>query len=82
MPPNNREVELSTWLKASKMSCCLSAGNPASGVGHPEPQDNLVVSSRLGQDLDDELAAIGELDGVAHEVDDHLDRAQGIADHA
>ena len=48
-------------------------------IADGEVQHDLAVAHRFRPDLEHDLAALGELDGVAHQVDDDLPQAGGIA---
>ena len=54
--------------------------NADAGVGHREPQPHLVFPRVIDRHFGDHLAALGELDGVAHQIDQHLTQPSGIAD--
>ena len=57
----------------------LVCWNADSGIRHGEVQANKVVRLLLGLDTNDDLSAFGELDRVAHEVDDDLPQTSGVA---
>ena len=82
VPPNRRVVELSAWVKASKIDRCLSAGIPSPVSVTQKFRPTWSSPHWLGRDLDDHLAVLGELDRIAHQVDDHLAQADRVADHA
>jgi hypothetical protein len=79
VPPYLRVVEASAWLKALEHLAALLGGHPDAGVADPEVQFDRFVRGDL-LDANDDLAFLGELDGVVAEVDEDLSKAQRIAD--
>ncbi len=58
----------------------LRLGNADSGVLDFEAELHLSLGDRLGLDSNDDVAVLGELDGVAHDVGEDLAQAVPIAD--
>ena len=75
VPPLALVLELSTWWNCSKMRAWCSAGNAGACVGHADGE--VAVDCGRG---DAHLAGIGELDGVADQVEQHLGEALLVAD--
>ena len=82
VPPNRRVVEPSAWLKASKIVACLSAGMPMPVSVTAKCSIEPVAGARVFATLDQDVALLGELDGVADEVDEHLPEPHRVADDA
>ena len=82
MPPYSRVVEPSAWAKASKISSCLLAGDADAGVRDQEAEHDGPRLLRLLLDLHHHLAVLGELDRVAHEVDEDLPQPRRVAHQA
>ena len=76
VPPNRRAVDVSAWLKAWKMSACLSSGIPGPVSATETCEQEFLRLGRAAGPHDD-LARFGELDGVAHQVHQHLAAAAG-----
>jgi len=79
VPPNLRVVEASAWTNGPKICHCFSAGMPMP-VSDTVNLSPLVAVPPVELDVDDHLAAVGELDGVADEVHEHLAEPPRIAD--
>ena len=81
MPPYLRVVEPSAWAKASKISRCLSGGMPmpVSLTAKCRQTSSLRPATRCSTSHH-HLAALGELDGVADQVDDDLPQPARVAD--
>ena len=56
-------------------------GNSSSGILDLEADHALIVARRFQTHLDRHIAFVGELDGVAHQVDQDLPQAEGVAPH-
>ena len=71
VPPNFRVDELSTWVNGWKSSSDLLFVHADARVDHVETKSRRTA---FAGEPDDEanLALIGELDRVAHEIDQHL----------
>ena len=67
VPPLAFVLELSTWWNWSKMRVCCSSADSRTRVRHA---DGEMAVSRDGDDA--HLAGVGELDGVADKVEEHL----------
>ena len=83
MPPNRRVVEPSACSNGSKIVSSFSAGMPIPVSATAKRRMTLLarrVSSRPTDD--DDLAALGELDGVADQVDQDLAQPAGVADQS
>ena len=92
VPSYVRVVELSSCSKAWKIFSCLSRGMPmpVSRIAKCNTCDgrdpgtdgpgSVAVGSHAGLDPDDDLALLGELDGVADEVEQDLPQPAGVAD--
>ncbi len=80
VPPNRRVVEPSTCSNGSKTALQLVGGDADPGVGDIESEDDLVKAGVFHRHIDDDLAAVGELDGVADQVDQDLAQAIVVAD--
>ena len=87
VPPNLRVVEPSACSKGAKMSFCFAGGDADARVAHGDVQDHVAGRARgLVSSVDAPRSttspARGELDGVAHQVHEHLLEAQRVADRA
>ena len=71
-PSKCRAFEPSPCSKSSKIAARRSLGTPGPGVDHLEQQPP--VARRLDADAD--AAAVGEFDGVAGEIGQHLAQPQ------
>ena len=80
VPPNRRVVEPSACSNGSKIACSFSAGMPMPVSAIREAEDDPVNAGLLQRDSDDDLALLGELDGVADQVDQDLAQPAGVAD--
>ena len=58
----------------------LVLGNPDAGVAHGAAQHDGVLVALGRGDLDTDLARVGELDGVAHQIEQDLTESARIAD--
>ena len=58
----------------------LVLGNADARVAHRAAEQHLVVAPLGHRDLDADLARVGELDGVAHQVEQDLTQSSRIAD--
>ena len=74
VPPLALVLELSIWWNCSKTRFSSSCRYPWTGVGHGHGE--VAVRGRRG---DAHLARVGELDGVADEVEKHLGEALLVA---
>ena len=63
------------------MLCCVSGGTPIPVSATVEPKDHRVVAAGVDRDAQQDLAAMGELDGIAHQVDEDLAEPPGVSDH-
>ena len=80
VPPNRRVVDPSAWLKASKIVSCLSAGTPTP-VSLTRKCSRVQPSRRVSSCSSTRTWPLrGELDGVAHEVREHLLEPPRVAD--
>ena len=91
MPSYLRVDEVSSCSNAWKIACLFLGLDADAGVRHREAQAHL---RRAGAEPDlpsgaelpggfhqhHDLAAFGELDGVAYEIDEHLAQPAGVAD--
>ena len=82
VPPKRRVVEASSWANSSKIRAVVLGGDADAGVGHLEAHAQPPALLRERHQAEGHLAALGELDGVATEVDQHLAQAHGIHLHA
>ena len=81
VPPYLRVVELSACANASKISSLLVGRDADAGVADGEVQRAPRRRLRLrSSTCDDDLALLGELDGVADQVDEDLPQPAGVAD--
>jgi hypothetical protein len=75
VPPYLRVVEASAWVKAWKSMADLFGRDADAGVAHGEVE-HVAVSTFTGAidlaDEEEDLALLGEFDGVADEVDEDL----------
>ena len=80
VPPNLRVVELSAWVKGSNRRPRMSAGMPMP-VSATSKRDAARRRSpaRAASTRDRDVAALGELDRVADEVDQDLAEARRVA---
>ena len=78
MPPYLRVVKESAWLKALKICALRLLRDADAGIGHLEAQLPVLVE-RL--DAHHDLAGLGELDGIARQIDEHLPQPHRIAAH-
>ena len=74
MPPLALVLELSIWWNCSKTRFSSSGRYPWTRVSHGNGE--VAVHGRRG---DAHLASVGELDGVADEVEEHLGEALLVA---
>ena len=74
MPPLALVLELSIWWNCSKTRFSSCSRYPWTRVGHGNGE--VAVHGRRG---DAHLARVGELDGVADEVEEHLGEALLVA---
>jgi hypothetical protein len=51
-----------------------------SSILHAKVQQHAPLDGKCGGDSDENLAALGELDGIANQIKEHLAEAAGIAD--
>ena len=79
VPPNLRVELPSACSNSRKMRAWSSARNADAGVAHRD-RDRVRLRVRLDDDRD--AAKLGELDGVAGEIEQHLAQPRRIADHA
>jgi hypothetical protein len=56
-------------------------GNADAGILHGKPHLCVLLRPRLALDLHEHVPTGSELDGVAHQVEQHLAEAPHIADH-
>ena len=82
VPPYLRVVEVSSCSKARKIALLLVRRDADAGVAHGEAQADLALGRGLAGDFHahDHLALLGELDGVAHQVEQDLPQPAGVAD--
>ena len=81
VPPYLRVVEVSSCSKARKIFSCLSGGMPMP-VSLTVKRSSTSLRRGVAGDLHahDHLALLGELDGVADQVEQHLAQPAGVAD--
>ena len=79
VPPNRRVVLPSAWENASKMVRCFSGGDSDARVGHLELDRHVVVGSRDDTHAQRHVARVGELDGVADQIQHDLPQARRVA---
>ena len=79
VPPNFRVDEVSTWLNGLEELPDLLFVHADARVGHVEAEARATTVSDEA-DGDADFAVVGELDRVAHQVDQHLAEAQGIGE--
>ncbi len=79
MPPYLRVVEVSAWAKALKSFCCWSGAIPMPVSLTAKCRHDLLLRPRLHVDPEHHLSPLGELDGVADQVDEDLAQAAGVA---
>ena len=70
---------LSACSNSWKMRACCVGGDADAGVAHRERD---LAGAGAGLDDDADAAGLGELDGVAGEVEQHLAQPRGVADDA
>ena len=82
VPPYFRVVEVSSCSKARKTRSCLSGGMPMPVSRTAKRRLHLPSGRGLAGDFHahDHLALVGELDGVADQVEQHLAQPAGVAD--
>ena len=84
VPPYLRVVEVSSCSKARKIVSCLSGGMPMPVSRTVNRRPTLAARRPATSHVDfhahDHLALVGELDGVAHQVEQHLSQPAGVAD--
>ena len=80
VPPNRRVVESVGLLERLEDRLLLVAGDAHATVADEVVQIHVVRRQGSLLDLDENLAALRELDRVAHKVDEHLPQAARIAD--
>ena len=76
-PPKRREMEASAWTKASKIAAFLSGAIPTPVSLTPISMTGRPPAYGL-RERDRDRAAIGELDGVAEQVEHDLAQAQAV----
>ena len=80
VPPKRRVVEPSAWLNASKMVDCLSGAMPMP-VSVTTKCSLVQLSARASSRIcEQHVARLGELDGVADQVDEHLPQPERVAE--
>ena len=72
VPPYFRVIERSACSKASKITCCFSGGMPIPVSETAKRELRLVLAASLGLHMKHNFSLLGELDGVANEVEDDL----------
>src|SRR5574337_1073269 len=78
--PRRGGVRLSERIKDPGL---LTSRNADSSIGHREMEPHLPWRFNLRLlDLDGDLPALRELDGIAHQIDQYLPQARGIADYS
>ena len=83
VPPNRRVVEPSACSNGSKIVSQLLGGDADPRVGDGEAEDDSLDRPASSSDNgDDDLAPLGELDGVADQVDQDLAQPAGVADQS
>ena len=81
VPPYFRVVEPSAWVNGSNTACSLSAGMPMPVSATREPDaDGGARLARARSHRTTTSPALGELDRVADQVDEHLPQPAGVAD--
>ena len=70
-----RRVGLREWSKDAFHPCF---GNALAGVGHPDFEIDVPGTSVADANSDDDLALLGELEGVAEEIGDDLPQAERV----
>ena len=70
VPPKRRVVEPSAWLKASKIIVLLVGRDADAGVGDARrARSRFAAGLRQARDAHEHFALVGELDGVADQVE-------------
>ena len=82
VPPNRRVVEASTWLNDVNSLSIRSGGMPMPVSRTTELEPVGARPGRLSAGEDDDLARLGELDGVREQVQQHLAQARRVAEDA
>ena len=82
MPPYFRVIEPSACLNASKIARLLFRRDADARVRHGKPQLQLALDVSQQLNGEDHFALLGELYGVAHQIDDDLPQTAGIAHNA
>ncbi len=82
VPPYLRVVEVSSCSNARKIFSCLSGGMPMPVSRTANRRPTSASGTRLASDfhVSTQPRRVGELDGVAHEIDEHLAQPAGVAD--
>ena len=80
VPPNRRVVEPSACSNGWKIVSSFSAGMPMPVSATEKRRTTLSSPSSSRSTDDDDFASLGELDGVADQVDQDLAQPAGVAD--
>ena len=78
VPPKRRLAEPSTWENGSEQQAHLLLGHADARIGHVEYQLAVTLGIRVQPHHDLDAADLGELDGIADEVDQDLPQADRI----
>ena len=81
MPPYARVLEPSAWEKASKISFCFFGRDADSSVEDREAEQDPFIARGVHPHAHHDLAGLGELDGVADEVDKDLAQPPRVSFH-
>ena len=68
-------------FEGEEQAVALPIGNTNAGVGDSEVEHQFVTQQRLGMHPDANLPVGGELDGVPHQVDQHLPEPGRVSQH-
>ena len=76
VPPKRCAVEASAWVNSSNSFACCSGGHADAGVGHGKLDPVASVDHPSRPQLD--LALLGELAGIAQQVEQDLPQPHGV----
>ena len=76
VPPKRCAVVASAWVNSSNSFACCSARHADAGVGDRELDKSAAIAHLACRKLD--LAFLGELAGIAQEVEQYLPQPHGV----
>ena len=79
VPPKRRLIETSAWVNFWNSVGCASSIDTDAGIDDLETHDRVIAERARHGDVDVDMAAIGEFDGVAGDVEQHLAQPHRVA---